>query len=99
MKRKTLRGADAQSWIAKKKALDDMVMNVDKTQRRDKERAVSSSTKGVLGEEEFRRLVAGKVIEIDVRGSYNGRVSLLLSDIGYDRMIQAIYDAEKDAGI
>ena len=72
-----------------------MVMNAGKTQNLDEERAVSDSTKGVLGEEEFRRLVAGKVVEIEVRGAYNGRVSLLLSDIGYERMRQAIYDAQE----
>jgi hypothetical protein len=71
---------------AKRERLDQALLTLDR------ELNHVQPIRAVLDESGFRLIVAGKVGQLQ---TYDGtRVDFILSDIGYDRMQQAIDDAE-----
>lgn len=88
--------------------LRDLVASIEKTMKTAANgceaqaawRATMSEIRLRLEEEHFRQLVAGKTVKIPWDEG-NGReypIKIILEDIGWDRMAQAIYDA-MDANI
>lgn len=49
-----------------------------------------------LDEAEFRKLVSGKIVELPTRSDVT--VSLILADIGWDRILEAVSLAISEAG-
>ncbi len=49
-----------------------------------------------LGEEEFRKLVAGE--QVDIFPRTGGKISIILSDIGFYQMEKAIADSRSQHG-
>jgi hypothetical protein len=52
-----------------------------------------------LDEADFRKLVAGRVVEVEVKHKdVRWWLQIALSDIGFDKMIEAVRDAVDGAG-
>jgi hypothetical protein len=55
---------------------------------------VTARGRAVLDEAVFRELVAGRVVKLEL--NTGGHVELILRDIGWARMLQAIEDAKEE---